>query len=172
MPEGKGVPDRLWIFDSVTISNFSLAGRLDILQARYAHHLALTTQVVDEISRGVTSGRHDLEPILALVDNGIFRLLVLTNEERTTFGKLSNNLGQGEASTIAAALHRDATVVTDDRAARQATRDLALSLTGTIGILIACVRDSTVPAATADSVLESMVDAGFYSPVTRISDVL
>lgn len=172
MPDSGGVSKRLWIFDSVTISNFALVGRLDVVQTRYAHQLALTTQVIDEICRGVTSGHHNLEPILDQVNNGGFRLVAMTNKERNTFRTLSNTLGQGEASTIAAALHRGATVVTDDRAARQAARDLGLPLTGTIGILIAGVKDSTLTATFADSILGSMVAAGFYSPVKRISDVL
>lgn len=43
--------------------------------------------------------------------------------------------------------------------------------TGTIGILIASCRDGQLTADVADRLLEKMVNAGFYSPVQRISDV-
>jgi di/tricarboxylate transporter len=45
-------------------------------------------------------------------------------------------------------------------------------VTGMIGIPKACVQDGLLEAEEADAILESMVDAGYFSPVRRISDLL
>jgi len=47
-----------------------------------------------------------------------------------------------------------------------------VAFTGTIGILVATVRDGIMSADAADEVLHAMVETGFYSPVSRISDLL
>jgi len=63
-------------------------------------------------------------------------------------------------------------VVSDDRAARDACTERRLKKTGTIGILKTCCLDSTLSLQEADEVLQEMVAAGFYAPVSRISDIL
>ena len=67
---------------------------------------------------------------------------------------------------------RGGTVVTDDRAARGSCSERDVPFTGTIGILKACARDGTLEADEADAVLNLMMDAGYLSPVRRISDLL
>ena len=66
MPEHAG-----WFFDSVTLSNFALAGGLQILIDRYRKRGFVTTQVVDELTRGVAAGYAPLSDGLDLVDRGI-----------------------------------------------------------------------------------------------------
>jgi predicted nucleic acid-binding protein len=44
--------------------------------------------------------------------------------------------------------------------------------TGTVGILKGCVRDGMLLADEADAVLRSMIEAGYFSPVRRISDLV
>ena len=168
MPEGSS----LWLFDSVSLSNFAMAGRLDVLAKRYRRRGALTTQVLDEIVHGVAAGYGELEDVYGLIDRGVFRKVVLRKQEFASYRRLIQMLGDGEASVIAAASERGGTVVTDDRAARKVCRELSLPLTGTIVILLACVRDDTLPLDEADALLGLMVEAGFYSPVSRISDIL
>ena len=163
MPEPAG-----WFFDSVTLSNFALADGLQVLTARYRGRGFVTSQVADELTRGVTAGYAPLSGGLKLVDKGILRVVSLDKAERTTFGQLSVHLGQGEAGTIAAANHRQGVVVTDDLAARRTCTDMAITVTGTIGILQAAVRDRQLTLAGANDLLHKMIDAGFYSPVRRL----
>lgn len=42
----------------------------------------------------------------------------------------------------------------------------------TEGILIACCRDESLTPEKADAMLSEMIKAGYYSPVTRISDLV
>jgi hypothetical protein len=92
-----------WFFDSVTLSNFALVGRMDILSDRYRRQGFVTTQVVDELTRGAAAGHAPLADCLDLVDQGVFHAVTLDKTERHTFRQIIGHLGEGEAGTIAAA---------------------------------------------------------------------
>ena len=47
-----------------------------------------------------------------------------------------------------------------------------MPVTGTIGILKACCRKTTISPEEADRILDAMVAHGFYSPVRRTSAIL
>ena len=164
MPEHAG-----WFFDTMTLSNFALAGGLDVLVVRYRRRGFVVTQVVDELTRGVAAGYGSLVGCLDLVDKGILRVVSLNRSERDTCRQLVAHLGAGEAGTIAAAHRRHGVVVTDDLAARRTCADMRIAVTGTIGILRASVSDGDLLLADANDLLRGMVEAGFYSPVDRIT---
>ena len=94
----------------------------------------------------------------------------LAADERGDYRELLRILGPGEASCIACAKARGGIVVTDDKAARDCCAERGL--TGTIGILKACSLDETLSPGEADAVLQDVIDAGYYSPVTRISGLI
>jgi predicted nucleic acid-binding protein len=164
MPEPGG-----WFFDSVTLSNFALADAVAVLRDRYRRRGFVPTQVVDELTRGVTAGYAPLTACLDLVDTGVLRVVSLDRSERHTFRQLVGHLGEGEAGTIAVAHHRQGTVVTDDRAARRTCADLNVPVTGTLGILQAAVRDRQLTLGAANDLLRAMIQAGFHSPLDRLA---
>ncbi len=164
MPEFSG-----WFFDSVTLSNFALAGGLRILIDRYRKRGFVTTQVVDELTRGVAAGYAPLSDALDLMDRHILCMVSLDRSERVTFRQLVTHLGEGEAGTIAAARHRQGVVVSDDLAARRTCSDMRIAVTGTIGILRAAVRDQNVALSAANELLRKMIAEGFHSPVDEIT---
>jgi len=168
MPETK-VP---YLFDTVTLSNFALGGALELLARRYGRRLLVTGEVLDELAAGVAAGHAALRLIGEGVKAGRFGQTALNWQERTAFGELLQHLGAGEASCIAVAVKRRGVVVTDDRAARAACAERRVRCTGTIGVLAACCRDGRLAADAADEVLRAMVQHGFYSPVSRITDIL
>jgi predicted nucleic acid-binding protein len=165
MPEHAG-----WFFDSVTLSNFALASAMPVIRDRYRSRGFVTTQVVDELTRGVVAGYAALADCLSLADSGALRIVSLTRPERRTFQQLTAHLGAGEAGTIAAARHRGGVVVTDDLAARRMCDDLKVPVTGTIGILRATVRDRDLALAAANALLRKMIEAGFHSPVDKLAE--
>jgi predicted nucleic acid-binding protein len=157
-----------WFFDSVALSNFAFSDGLDVLTTRYRQQGFVATQVVDELTRGVASGYVQLAGCLQLVDKGILRVMSLDKDERIIFGQLVAHLGQGEAGTIAMASHRQGIVVTDDLAVRRTCTDLGILVTGTIGILLASVRDRQLTRAAANELFRKKIEAGFHSPVAEI----
>ena len=164
MPEHGG-----WFFDSVTLSNFALAGGLQVLIGRYRGRGFVATQVVDELTRGVAAGYAPLGDGLDLVDKGLLRMVSLDRDERTTFRQLVAHLGEGEAGTIAAAHRRLGVVVSDDLATRRTCADMRIPVTGTIGILQAAVLDRKLTLSAANDLLHIMIEAGFHSPVNSLT---
>jgi predicted nucleic acid-binding protein len=164
MPEHAG-----WFFDSVTLSNFALAGGLQVLASRYRGRGFVASQVVDELTRGVTAGYGALAGCLSLVDQGTLRMVSLHRSERHTYRQLVAHLGAGEAGTIAAAHRRNGIVVTDDMAARRTCATMHIPVTGTIGILRAAVGDGDMVLTDANDLLHHMIEAGFYSPIDRLT---
>lgn len=159
-------------FDTVTLANFALADSLPLLAERYRGRGAVTVEVLDELDYGVSRGHAVLAGIHRLLDARVLSLVTLTAKERLHFVELRRHLGRGEASAIAVARSRHWAVATDDRAARQTCRSLAVPLTGTVGILAAICREGRLARPEADDVLRRMVAAGFHSPVRSVPAVL
>ena len=162
---------RRYAFDAVVLSNFALADGLDVLQRRYAGRGVVPAEVWDEIAAGVARGLSALQRVDDLLPDKTFSLVSLTAPERVRYRELRQSLGSGEAACLAWSQARAATVVTDDRRARVSCRAAGLPFTGTIGILVASVRDGTMTAVRGEELLRQMRSAGFYSPVARLSDL-
>jgi len=130
------------------------------------------SEVLDEIAAGIVAGYEKLLDIRPIVGLGKIQEITLNRGERQRYTHLRRNLGSGEASCIAAAEARNALVCTDDRLARAECSRLGIPFTGTIGVLkTACDRRILTPAE-ADKILSRMIDAGFYSPIKVITEIL
>ena len=144
--------------DTITLSNFALAGRLDILIKRFDARLLVTLEVRDEVSDGIIAGFHELHEIeTAIIEKEFSKASPLTEEERETYRELLRTMGPGEASCIASAVSRGGIVVTDDRMAREVCTERGVACTGTIGILKACCVDGTLEHSEADVILLAMI---------------
>ena len=162
-----------YYFDTVTLSNFALSGRLDLVIARYGRCANVTSQVLDEVADGIVAGYSRLREVEKAVANGEFGDAGSFNsDERDTYRGLLRALSPGEASCITLALTRGGVVVTDDRAARNCCFDNGIPLTGTVGILKACVLDGFLALQEADDVLRAVTGAGYHSPVRGISAIV
>lgn len=169
MPEG----ETSYYFDTVTLCNFALANRLDLLIARYGTRVQITPAVLGEVLDGVAVGYSALQEIEKAVTTDAFAQAgMLREREREIFRDLLRTLSPGEASCIACAQNRGGIVVTDDRAARDCCREREVRFTGTIGVLKACCRDEIIEPSEADTILQAMIDAGYFSPVRNISGLL
>jgi predicted nucleic acid-binding protein len=160
-------------FDTVALSNFALAGRLDLLIGRYGRHALITPEVLSETIDGIVAGYADLRAIEAAFTATQFGSSeAFSARERHLYRELLRVLGSGEASCIVCAQVRGGVVVTDDRTARDRCTERGIEYTGTIGILKACALDGTLSLHEADDVLQAMADTGYYAPVRRISDLV
>jgi len=165
------MPEKLWVFDTVVLSNFLISDSVNILEKRYKGRGVITSEVYDEISAGI-SQISSLGRIDWLIEQDVLSLCSLIRKEREYFREMIAFLGQGEASCIAFAKDRNAIVATDDRTARKQCANMNIPVTGTIGILKASVKDSLFTLEQANDVLYKMIASGFYSPVNSITDIL
>lgn len=161
-----------YIFDTVTLSNFILADSVNVLINMYKNNIFITNEIFLELEISISKGFNKIKIINELLKSREINKIILNDDEYKFTLDLLNNLGIGEASCIAAAKSRNAVVVTDDRMARSVCMENKLLVTGTIGILKSAVYSKELTLQTADSILNNMIENGYYAPVSRISDVL
>lgn len=171
MIPGMHEPPNKWIFDTVVVSNFILSDALSLLKKRYRSKGIITSEVHGELLAGV--GKYpNLTQVNRLFVDKIFKLKYLSEKERVACRQLLSFLGLGEASAIVYAQSHNGIVVTDDQAARNQCKRINIPVTGTIGILKACVLKPLVTTEEADDILRKMILAGFYSPVKSMKDLI
>jgi predicted nucleic acid-binding protein len=161
------------VLDCCVISNFALAEAMDLLEALFAKKAHITVFVAAEVLRGIQAGHARLEEIPKAVQADWLRESGLrTGLEKRLFASLSRSLGLGEASAIALAKARGFVFASDDRIARAEAVALGVRLTGTLGILLKAARTKVCDLRTADAYLAGMIEAGFYSPVPTVRELV
>ena len=168
---------REYIFDATVLSNFAAAGHLVVLKARYRGVGFTTIEVSDELRRGVKAGYEHLTPALQQIETvnpeGWLRVLTRSSaDEHRLRIALDRSLDPGEASCLALAASRGLILATDDLAARRFAESEGVSLTGTLGVLVALVRDDVLPLSEANTMLEAMIQRRYRSPVDRLDDLI
>jgi predicted nucleic acid-binding protein len=161
------------IYDTNVLSNFSLAGRLDLLKLLYPVSACCAGAVVTEILHGVQCGHAGLYAVSDSLTQNWPRIEdPTTSAERQLFAALSISLGAGESACIALAAQRGYVFACDDRLARNEAARLGVKLTGTVGILIKAVRVEVISLKEANTILRRMAKAGFYAPVKCITTTM
>ena len=166
-----------YIFDTTVLSNLAAVSRLDLLQQRYRDMALTTVEVSDELRKGVQAGYGYLEDVLkqiqAISPSGWLRIVAPEFEsEHQLRGEFDLLLDPGEASCLALAISRGLILATDDLAARQLAQERDVLLTGTVGILIAMVRDGSLSLTEANAILAEMIRLRYRSPVDRLDELV
>lgn len=156
----------LVVLNATPLTNFALVGRPDLPLRLWQDKICTTSAVMEEYQAGVLSGRL---PANVWQDLPVAQL---SEGEEIWMAELSLRLGNGERSCIAVAFHRSGLLVTDDLDARRLARELGVRITGSIGILVACVRAGLVNLDGANALLDMMITAGFRSPVRLLDDLV
>jgi predicted nucleic acid-binding protein len=169
------MPD--YIFDTTVLSNLAAVGRLDLLERRYRKVALTTVEVSDELRRGLQAGYEYLENALRQIQgispDGWLRIVAPeSTAEHHLRGEFDLLLDSGEASCLALAISRGLIFVTDDLAARQLAQERDVPLTGTVGILLALVRDGLLPLTEANAILAEMIERRYRSPVDHLDELI
>jgi len=168
---------RDYIFDTTALSNFASTSRLDLLDTRYRGVAFTTVEVTAELRRGIKAGYSYLEAVLQQIEpvdsEGWLRILVPNSAaEHRLQSEFDQFLDPGEASCLALAISRRITLVTDDLAARRLAEKRKVPLSGTLGILIALVRHNAFPLKGANTMLATMIQRHYRSPVNRLDEFI
>jgi predicted nucleic acid-binding protein len=166
-----------YIFDTTVLSNLAAVQYLELLAKRYRDAGSTTVEVSDELRKGLQAGYGYLQTALQQIDGiapgGWIRILAPESAaEHHLRAQFDRVLDAGEASCLALAISRGLTLVTDDLAARQLAKERKVPLTGTLGILVALVRDGAISLAEANATLETMIQRRYRSPVARLNDLI
>lgn len=162
-------PHKLVIFDTVVLSHFTLADRLDVLG-----HLLLgqpcgtTAVVIHELRAGVP----DHPALAAALDVDWIQIFALDQlDEVRAFARWTRRLGattrdMGEASVFTLAEKRNGVAVTDDRSATRVGRAHGIQVHGTVWLLARACRAGKLTEANASAIVDSLRDTGHRLPCT------
>jgi len=157
---------RAVLLDNTVLSNFALVRRDDLVMRLWPTTASTTPSALDEYQDGAASG---LLPSDAWAD---LPVLALTGEETTFAENLPPRLGAGERTCLAVAVHRQGLLASDDLDARRMAQQHGVPVTGTIGILVLCVRRGYLSRNQANALLAEMVVLGYRSPVASLDPLL
>jgi predicted nucleic acid-binding protein len=154
------------LLDNTVLSNLALTGRDDLPFRLWGEAAATTAASRAEYQAGVEAG---------LVSGscwGTLPVIELTTEEDALALSLSARFGPGERTCLAVAAQRKGMFASDDLHARRAATRLDVPITGTVGILAACVRRGYLALAEANRLLDAMIAAGYRSPIVSLDQLL
>lgn len=162
-----------FLLDNTALSNFSKAGRLDVLRALMDGRIFVPTEVEKEFLVGVKAKRvPGTEFRRALRDGWLQRLRVATDEEVELLTRYRLVLGAGEAACLALAKPRRGVIITDDRAARNLALVESIAHMGTVGVLMGAVNLHVLRLPAANALLRLMISHGYRSPVDSLDRFL
>ncbi|NOZ59402.1 MAG: DUF3368 domain-containing protein [Euryarchaeota archaeon] len=153
------------VIDTTVLSNFSLVGRLDILEELFLKRLLTTEEVLGEIKVGIE------RKILPEIDIECIKTVKIESE-LPIYIKLREKFGKGEASCLAIALNRGLKLLTDDIDARRFAQRHGIPVSGTVGVLAAAVEEGIITLEEGNKLLSEMIEKGYYSPVESLDEVL
>ncbi len=154
----------LFFVDTAVVSNFSIVGKVLLLDEALHDRWCVPEAVADEVRVGVSLGKVPFPGSLRVEKPG--------DKEKELAAFLRKVLGPGESECIALAKERDGVFCSDDLAARRMADSMGIPVVGTLGILLSLVRGKVLTSEEADSMLEEMIDRGYRSPVGTISELI
>jgi predicted nucleic acid-binding protein len=105
-----------------------------------------------------------------LSKQGWLHLVTLTDDELRLMSELAEQLHRGEAACLCMARRRGWGLLSDDRAARRRAEKWHISVSGTIGVLVAAIRADQLTQADANTLLQAMIaTANYRAPLTDLS---
>lgn len=150
------------ITDATVLSNFASVGRLDILINTI--EVCTTKEVIEELKVCTEKGIFKFE-----VDVEVVRM---NREERSTFSRLIERFGKGEASCLAVGMHQMIKILTDDFDARKFAQRMGIPVSGTLGVLVKAIENGTISNREGNEILHKMIERGFYSPIDNLDKIL
>ena len=154
----------LVLLDATILTNFAQVGLSAALKELWGDQVCTTAEVLSEYESGTrTAGL----PPLSWKELSI---LILTPDEQDLASNLFSRLGVGERTCLAVAIRRGALLATDDKPARRAAKRNSIPVIGTLGILRRCVERGLFSQPEAQTFLEDMIAAGYYSPTRSLKD--
>lgn len=147
--------------DASVLSNFAHVDRVEMLTE--LPRCVTVPAVQTEIEAGA-----ETHPYLDRASSVLEETIPVVTPSRSASeleDRLLETLDPGEAQALAVAEATDGMLVTDDGDARTTAKHRAVSVTGSIGLLVRFVEDDRISPTTADDYLGRWIDeAGFRSP--------
>lgn len=154
------------VLDNTVLTNFALVNRADLIYLLWPGIVCTTFAVQHEYKSAV---EHGLLPENCWID---LPVIELTQAESQLANNLPGKIDLGERTCLALAITRQGLLATDDLKARQIAISFNVPITGTIGILAACVKLGLITSDMGNDLLRQMIAAGYHSPFDNLDALL
>ncbi len=152
------------VLDNTVLANFALAECTELAIRLWGKILQTTPYAMGEYREGVARG---------LVPEGAWVGLAVPEmepEEEALHDQLPSSLGPGERSCLAVALRGGGILATDDLHARKQAAAKGVTVTGTVGILIGCIKAGLIDLSEGNRLLNLMIEHGYHSPASDLGE--
>ena len=172
--------DSALALDASVVINLLATGYPTPILKALAVPIVVVYNVVQEIERGATNGRQEIDLLTRMIDEQIVRVVELEGEALQMFfglvsGSASQSLGDGEAATLAFAHGMGCTAAIDEKKATRLAADRfgSLRLVTTVDILAHdAVRTSVGDGLLADATFQALWVARSMHPILTALSVL
>lgn len=154
------------VLDNTVLTNFALVNRTDLIYQLWPGIVCTTFAVHHEYQSAVEQG---LLPENCWID---LPVVDLTQAESQLANNIPGKIDLGERTCLALAITRQGLLASDDLKARQIAVSFSVPITGTIGILAACVKSGIITSDMGNDLLRHMIAAGYHSPFDNLDLIL
>jgi predicted nucleic acid-binding protein len=161
------IPANPSVLDTTVLSNFAYIDQLWVVAG--LSDICTAPVVRDELEHGVENHPY-LQSALETLDTEI-PVATVSKTVANREAIVSDHLDPGEAQAFALADAHDGRLLTDDGDARAFAKEQGVTVTGSVGVLLAAIDAGKIDNETADDWLSTWIDEiEYYVPYRTISE--
>lgn len=171
--------DQLLVGDASVWISLVASGHSDAILRAIPNRVVITDVAIEELERGRARGRSTIEGVEKLISAGLLSSVVCPEEAEPVYfellgGNAAETLDDGEACTLAYALHAQGCALIDEKKATAIAdrRFPKLALLSTVDLMLSqYVQAALGPAKTTDALYAALMDAKMRVPSRLIDQV-
>ncbi|QCC46913.1 DUF3368 domain-containing protein [Halobellus limi] len=152
----------MWVFDATPLIYLGKTDSLDLLRNLDEPCVIPERVYAEVVEAGVEQGHPDARRVERAVSDGVFRVVAVEESGMLTRLRENPNLSEADAAVLACADARDGTAVMDEAYGRDVAGVENITTRGTAYLLLLLVSRDRITVETARTVVDAMVEAGWY----------
>jgi predicted nucleic acid-binding protein len=162
----------MWVFDAtplIYLAKVDRFGLVDEIEGRSVVPEPVHAEVVEV---GIEAGYPDARRIEAGIEDGIADIVPIADTPLRSRLRENPKLSEADAAVLACADARDGTAVMDETYGRDVASTEGIATRGTAYLVLSLAADGAVSADEARSVIDAMVDEGWYCSTDTYATIL
>lgn len=152
----------MYVFDATPLIYLATVERLSLVVEHVEEPVVPSPVQREVVERGLEAGHADARRVERAINSGA--LAVAPVPESDDFERIRRNqhLTDADAAVLAVTAERDAVAVMDEQYGRDVADAEGIETRGSAFLVLTLLRDGVVEAAEARTIVDEMVEAGWY----------